>query len=168
MAQIHVIGGAGERLEVPAIRKIGFSDLADALAKGWDDFSVMPSHAIFLCLIYPLVGVVLATWTSGNNALPLLFPLMSGFALIGPFAGPVCLRLNFAGDPSIKELLSRVREVVFDALSHTELPFESLVEHIKMRLQHAGTAQLPAVGDARVDQAEQAPPRRRAAPRRVA
>ena len=59
MAQIHVIGGTGERLEVPAIRKIGFSDLADALAKGWDDFSAMPSHAIFLCLIYPLVGIFL-------------------------------------------------------------------------------------------------------------
>ena len=59
MAQIHVIGGAGESLELPAIRRIGFSDLSDALAKGWDDFSAMPSHAIFLCLIYPLVGVFL-------------------------------------------------------------------------------------------------------------
>ena len=32
MAQIHVIGGAGESLELPAVRKIGFSDLTDALA----------------------------------------------------------------------------------------------------------------------------------------
>ena len=47
---------------------------------------VKPSHIVFLCLIYPIVGVVLAAWTSGNNALPLLFPLVSGFALIGPFA----------------------------------------------------------------------------------
>ena len=46
-----------------------------------------PSHIMFIAIIYPLVGVFLAAWTSGNNALPLLFPLMSGFALIGPFAG---------------------------------------------------------------------------------
>ncbi len=86
MAQIHVIGGAGERLEIPAIRKIGIGDLADALAKGWDDFSAMPSHAIFLCLIYPLVGLFLIGLTFGYSVLPLLFPLAAGFALIGPVA----------------------------------------------------------------------------------
>ena len=59
MAQIHVIGGAGESLEIPAVRRIGLNDLSEALAKGWDDFSAMPSHAIFLCLIYPLVGLFL-------------------------------------------------------------------------------------------------------------
>ena len=46
MAQIHVIGGAGESLELPAVRKIRLNDLSDALAKGWVDFSAMPSHAI--------------------------------------------------------------------------------------------------------------------------
>ena len=86
MAQIHIIGGAGERLEIPAIRKIGISDLADALAKGWDDFSAMPSHAIFLCLIYPLVGIFMIGLAFGYSVLPLLFPLAAGFALIGPVA----------------------------------------------------------------------------------
>ena len=46
----------------------------------------MPSHLAFLCLIYPLCGLVLAYATSQQNALQLLFPLASGFALIGPFA----------------------------------------------------------------------------------
>ena len=86
MAQIHVIGGAGERLEVPAVRRIEFSDLGDALAKGWDDFSAMPSHAIFLCLIYPVVGIFLIGLAFGYSVLPLLFPLAAGFALIGPVA----------------------------------------------------------------------------------
>ena len=86
MASFHVIAGASETLEHTKIRKIGISDLFDALKRGVDDFMVKPSHIVFLCLIYPLVGVVLAAWTSGNNALPLLFPLVSGFALIGPFA----------------------------------------------------------------------------------
>ncbi|WFP60469.1 DUF2189 domain-containing protein [Mesorhizobium sp. WSM4904] len=86
MASFHVIAGASETLEHTRVRKIGVSDLFDALRRGVEDFMVKPSHIVFLCMIYPLVGVVLATWTSGANALPLLFPLVSGFALIGPFA----------------------------------------------------------------------------------
>jgi uncharacterized membrane protein len=86
MAGFHVIAGASDTLEHISVRKIGISDLIDALKKGVDDFMVKPSHIVFLCLIYPVVGVVLAAWTSGSNALPLLFPLVSGFALIGPFA----------------------------------------------------------------------------------
>jgi len=58
----------------------------DALAKGWNDFSAMPSHAIFLCLMYPIIGIGLAGLTLGNALLPFLFPLAAGFALIGPFA----------------------------------------------------------------------------------
>lgn len=86
MASFHVIAGASEMLEHTKVRRIGVSDLVDALRRGLDDFMVKPSHIVFLCMIYPIVGVVLAVWTSGNNALPLLFPLVSGFALIGPFA----------------------------------------------------------------------------------
>ena len=83
----HVIAGASETLEHIGVRKISLSDLTDALRRGLDDFIVKPSHVVFSGLIYPLVGVILAAWTSGsNNALPLLFPLMSGFALLGPFA----------------------------------------------------------------------------------
>lgn len=87
MSGFHVIAGADDRIVHPNIRRIGFADLVDALKLGFDDFVAKPSHVIFLCIIYPIIGVVLAAWTSGNNALPLLFPLMSGFALIGPFAG---------------------------------------------------------------------------------
>jgi uncharacterized membrane protein len=42
---------------------------------------------IFLCLIYPIAGLVLARVASGLDLLPLVFPLASGFALIGPIAG---------------------------------------------------------------------------------
>ena len=81
----HVI--AGTSLEAhPEVRKIGLADLKDALARGIDDFRAMPSHAVFLCLIYPIVGFVLARWVLGANVLPLLFPLAAGFALIGPLA----------------------------------------------------------------------------------
>jgi len=86
MATFHVIAGANETQEHIGVRKISVSDLIDALRRGIEDFMVKPSHIVFLCLIYPIVGVFLAAWTSGSNALPLMFPLVSGFALLGPFA----------------------------------------------------------------------------------
>jgi uncharacterized membrane protein len=87
MAQpLHVMSGATGTLEAPAVRSIGPADLGEALARGWDDFTAMPSHAVFLCLIYPLIGVVLALFTLEQNLLPLLYPLAAGFALLGPVA----------------------------------------------------------------------------------
>src|ERR1700751_3654637 len=68
------------------IRKIGLSDLADALRLGWEDFKAIPTHAIVLCVIYPVLGLVLFRLVLGHSVLPLLFPLAAGFTLIGPFA----------------------------------------------------------------------------------
>jgi uncharacterized membrane protein len=61
-------------------------DLLDALRMGWEDFKALPSHLIFLVAIYPVGAFVLARLTSGYEILPLFFPLVAGFALIGPFA----------------------------------------------------------------------------------
>jgi len=70
----------------PEIRKISLSDLHRALQLGWEDFKAVPSHAIILCAIYPVLGLVLARLVQGYAVLPLLFPLAAGFALLGPFA----------------------------------------------------------------------------------
>ena len=86
MAHSHVLLGAGVSPAQPAIRRIGLADLKDALAKGLDDFNAMPTHAMFLCVIYPLIGLVLARLAFGYSILPLLYPLASGFALVGPLA----------------------------------------------------------------------------------
>ncbi len=85
MTSFHVLTNADERLDIPQVRAIGLSDLADALRLGWRDFWDRPSHLAFLGLIYPLCGAAVSLWTSGNNSWPLLFPLISGFALVGPF-----------------------------------------------------------------------------------
>ena len=84
MAHLHVIAGAEARPARPTIRTITIADLLDCLARGWADFSAMPSHALFLCLIYPVVAIFVAGLTMGYNILPLAFPIMAGFALIGP------------------------------------------------------------------------------------
>jgi uncharacterized membrane protein len=86
MTHLHVMVGSQASPALPAVRKIGLSDLKMALAKGIDDFWAFPTHVIFLSIIYPIVGLVLARLTVSYDFVPLLFPLAAGFALIGPFA----------------------------------------------------------------------------------
>jgi uncharacterized membrane protein len=86
MAHVHILMGTEAAHRRPVVRRIGLADIKDALARGIDDFRVMPTHAVFLCLIYPVVGIVLARLVMGYEVLSLLFPLAFGFALVGPFA----------------------------------------------------------------------------------
>jgi uncharacterized membrane protein len=71
----------------PAIRRIGLSEVRDALALGAADFRANPLHRIFLTLVYPAIGLPLGWLASGAGTLPLLYPIAGGFALIGPVAG---------------------------------------------------------------------------------
>jgi uncharacterized membrane protein len=88
MANFHVLAGPNQKKAVvqPTVRRITIADIIDALRRGLDDFWDKPSHYVFLCLIYPVVGVILITWSSGGNALQLIYPLATGFALLGPLA----------------------------------------------------------------------------------
>jgi uncharacterized membrane protein len=70
----------------PAVRRIGFADLGKALAKGIEDFGANRTDVIFLCVMYPVIGLVAARLAWGHRMLPLLFPLAAGFALVGPLA----------------------------------------------------------------------------------
>ena len=70
----------------PQVRKIGLGDLTDALRKGMADVGALRDDVLFIGLIYPLAGLVLATAASNTNLLPMLFPLASGFAIVGPVA----------------------------------------------------------------------------------
>jgi uncharacterized membrane protein len=56
------------------------------LARGVEDFGAYRTDVIFICIIYPLAGLILARVAAGYDMLPLVFPLASGFALIGPVA----------------------------------------------------------------------------------
>jgi uncharacterized membrane protein len=87
MAQFHVLVGPGAFDAPPVVRRISFADLKDALSRGIDDFVAMPTHAVFLCLIYPIVGIALGVLTFGYGLLSLVYPLVAGFALVGPLAG---------------------------------------------------------------------------------
>jgi uncharacterized membrane protein len=69
----------------PAVRRIRLADLGYALGRGIDDFTTFRTDVIFVCVFYPLAGLVLARVAFGYQLLHLVFPLASGFALIGPF-----------------------------------------------------------------------------------
>ena len=86
MTNFHVFVGHDAVPDLPVVRKIGPKDVWRALAQGAEDFWAMPSYLAFLGLIYPACGLFLAYLTSQQNALQLVFPLASGFALLGPIA----------------------------------------------------------------------------------
>ena len=71
---------------LPSVREIRVADVREALAAGFDDFWTMPTHVVFLAIIYPVIGLVLARVTTQQHLLPLVYPLIAGFALLGPFA----------------------------------------------------------------------------------
>ena len=70
----------------PTIRRISTADVWQSLREGFIDFEAYRSDVIFLCATYALVGLVLARVAFGSDLLPLLFPMASGFAIIGPLA----------------------------------------------------------------------------------
>ena len=70
----------------PPLRRLTFADITAALQAGRADFMAAPTQLLFLCIIYPAFGFVLARAAAGGNLLPLVWPLISGFALVGPLA----------------------------------------------------------------------------------
>jgi uncharacterized membrane protein len=85
MAHLDATVGLDASQALPVVRKIGIADLKDALVKGIDDFRAMPTHAIFLGLIYPVGAIIVAQLTL-DDLFHLFFPLAAGFALLGPVA----------------------------------------------------------------------------------
>jgi uncharacterized membrane protein len=69
---------------MPGLRRIDTGDLRHALRDGWRDFTACRSDAVLLCIIYPLAGILIGHAVMGYRVLPLLFPLVAGFALLGP------------------------------------------------------------------------------------
>jgi uncharacterized membrane protein len=83
---IAAAGADGATHNPPRVRAIAPRDLIEVLAKGFDDFRAMPTHVIFLSLIYPIAGVIIGVATFGYDLMQLLYPIATGFALVGPFA----------------------------------------------------------------------------------
>jgi uncharacterized membrane protein len=75
-----------EDIALPEVRTLSLADLRDALRRGVEDFTAMRSDVIFVCALYPVIGALMSWVAFHANLLPHLFPLASGFALLGPVA----------------------------------------------------------------------------------
>jgi len=51
--------------------------------------------------------------------------------LIGNFLNMAALRCDLSGDPTFSTVLRRSRDTTLNAFSHTDLPFEAMVENLK-------------------------------------
>jgi uncharacterized membrane protein len=124
---LRTAGSAIERLgsrrhdtPAPAVRRITVADLGEALARGVDDFAAFRTDVAFLAIVYPLAGLVLARLVFGYGLLPLLFPLASGFALIGPVAAvglyEMSRRREAGAEAGWADALDIVREPAFGSI----------------------------------------------------
>ncbi len=119
----RVVGRLSEApaVPVPAVRRIAIDDIRDALARGIADLGACRTDAMFLCLVYPVAGLVLARLAVGYDMLPLLFPLASGFALVGPVAAVGLYELSRrreAGLPTApSDVFAVVRSPAFDRVA---------------------------------------------------
>jgi uncharacterized membrane protein len=78
----------------PEVYSIGVGDLKDVVAKGIADFNAAPTHAVFLGIIYALLGLILFRVSFGYEVLPLVYPMLAGFALLGPLAAIALYELS--------------------------------------------------------------------------
>lgn len=70
---------------LPAVKALRFSDLRAALSLGLADFLAAPQFGLFFASIYTLGGILLAACAVQFDIYWLIYPLVIGFALIGPF-----------------------------------------------------------------------------------
>ena len=63
---------------MPAVRHLAVRDLREVLRKGIEDFGACRTDVAFLCVFYPIIGILLAWVAFNRNLLPLLFPITAG------------------------------------------------------------------------------------------
>ena len=95
----------------PAVRSIGLADLKEAVAKGYDDFNAMPTFAVFLGIIYAVLGLILFRLSFGYDVLPLVYPILTGFLLLGPFAAIALYELSRRREQGLDFSIERLWEV---------------------------------------------------------
>lgn len=66
--------------------RIRTGDVLTALRLGWHDFAAAPGAGVLLAAIVAALGLLLVAAAVRHALVPLVVPLVGGFALVGPFA----------------------------------------------------------------------------------
>lgn len=75
-----------DHAEEPAIRRLALADLQAALDGGWEDFGRLPAANLLVVAVAPAVALASARIGAATGLLPMLYPLATGFTLLGPLA----------------------------------------------------------------------------------
>ena len=139
----RVLAGAPEELDVPRDRPRGAvssyrggavpftvdagtrETLASVAAESGATMFML-THAAVAALLHAHgagTDIVLGTPVAGR-------PDAALDRIVGFFVNTLVLRTDLSGDPTVRELLTRVRETDLDAYAHQDLPFEVLVERL--------------------------------------
>jgi len=78
--------GSDTEEDMPQVRQLRMTDLTGALRAGFEDFSAARADVVFIAVIYPLAGLIMITVGLSMDLLPLIVPMILGFALLGPVA----------------------------------------------------------------------------------
>jgi aspartate racemase len=120
---LQTYSGAGESLSLPA----DFSKELKQLCLREDVTLFM----VILAALDVLFGyhcgqedIVVGSNIAGRNRIELE-------GLIGMFVNVLVLRTDLSGDPTLRELLARVRRVTLEAYAHQDVPFDRLVEELR-------------------------------------
>ncbi len=108
-------------------------DLPQELSRDIEALSRREGTTLFMTLLAGL-QVVLARW-SGQDDVSVGSPIanrarLETEKLIGFFVNTLVMRTDLAGDPTVRELLGRVRRGALGAYQHQDVPFERLVEEL--------------------------------------
>lgn len=91
----------------PDIRRITVDDIRVALRLGLEDFKADRTDVVMLAVVFPVAGLFFSAVAANRHLWPMIFPLIAGFALIGPLAAiwlyELSRRREAGGDPSVIE-----------------------------------------------------------------
>ncbi len=119
---VMTYSGARQYLELPK----SLSEALKALSQRFGVTLYMTLLAAFKILLYRYSGqsdIIVGSPIANRNR-------AETEDLIGFFVNTLVLRTDLGGNPSVQELLSRIREVALGGYDHQDLPFEKLVEEL--------------------------------------
>lgn len=68
----------------PVVNKINYEDLRQSLRRGLHDFSAARTDIVFFFVVYPTIVIFAAAADSRGDFLPLIFPILAGYSILGP------------------------------------------------------------------------------------